>query len=220
MEPATTLVVAHYDTVDSSPGADDNGSAVAVALELARLCPGCGVLFTDLEECELLGAREFVAKEPDRSPALVLESVGFLARQENSQSFPSEFAALFPKQFERLQANQFRGDFWALLYLEAEKTRAEALEAELSEPVLALCVPSELAAGQDGGRLRDFGRSDHLAFWEKGRPALMLTDSANFRNPNYHRPSDTRDTLDFPAMARLTSDLARWLSRRTLTQSQ
>jgi aminopeptidase YwaD len=53
----------------------------------------------------------------------------------------------------------------------------------------------------DGEALPDTRRSDHAAFWDAGFPAVMLTDTANFRNPHYHRPSDTIETLDLDFMA-------------------
>jgi Peptidase family M28 len=49
--------------------------------------------------------------------------------------------------------------------------------------------------------------SDHASFWDAGLPALMVTDTAFFRNPNYHLPSDTLDTLDFTFMAQLVKSL-------------
>lgn len=58
-------------------------------------------------------------------------------------------------------------------------------------PVLTLAVPAS------GEQLPDVRRSDHAAFWDQGYPAVMLTDTANFRNPHYHQPTDTIETLDF-----------------------
>ena len=57
----------------------------------------------------------------------------------------------------------------------------------------------------------DIHRSDHWAFWEMGFPAMMLTDTANFRNPHYHRPSDTHERLDYVSMARVAEALAHML---------
>jgi hypothetical protein len=50
--------------------------------------------------------------------------------------------------------------------------------------------------------------SDHLCYWDEGFPALMLTDTSLFRNPNDHRHTDTVETLDFEAMASITKNLA------------
>ena len=68
-------------------------------------------------------------------------------------------------------------------------------------------VPSEGLAAPE--LLEDIMRSDHWAFWQLGYPAMMLTDTANFRNPHYHRPGDTYDTLDYGTMARVSAGVAR-----------
>jgi hypothetical protein len=205
------VIVAHYDTVDHSPGADDNLSAVAVALEVARRCPGIHVLFPDLEEFGLLGARHFVSTGRWQDlPAIVLESVGYWSPQTSSQGFPEIFPMAFPRQYSWLQEREFRGDFLALLHLPQDRALADSLQGVLGPDSLALEVPATLLHHEDGKALRDFGRSDHLAFWEQGRSCLMLTDSANFRNPHYHQPTDTLETLDLEAMVRLTDALERF----------
>jgi hypothetical protein len=214
---ALLVVVAHYDTVDDSPGADDNLSAMAVALEVARHCPNVHALFPDLEEFGLLGSRHFVSSGKwSKLPALVLESVGYWTEVAGSQSFPEVFPVAFPDHFQWLEEREFKGDFWALLHLSSDRALAGSLAKELGTSALGLEVPEALLLREEGQALRDFGRSDHLAFWERGRPCLMLTDSANFRNPNYHHPSDTPETLNLTEMTRLTERLVRWCSRLPL----
>jgi hypothetical protein len=46
----------------------------------------------------------------------------------------------------------------------------------------------------------DILRSDHSCFWREEYPAIMVTDTANFRTPYYHTPGDTLDKLDFDFM--------------------
>jgi hypothetical protein len=58
--------------------------------------------------------------------------------------------------------------------------------------------------------------SDHASFWSKGYRAVMLTDSAFFRNPNYHRRSDVMETLDFGFMAELVISLVTFFSSNSL----
>lgn len=206
--PPQHLVVAHYDTVDFSPGADDNGSAVAVALELARRHSEIAVLFPDLEERDLLGSRTWVKQQLWReATTLVLESVGYWSTEPGSQGYPPLLPQGFPTHYSFLQQRDCRGDFWALLYLDDAREQAARLRDALSHETLAFELNSHLVA-----HFKDFGRSDHLAFWEVGRPCLMLTDSANFRNPHYHQPTDTSDRLDWEVMARLTEDLSAYLS--------
>jgi Zn-dependent M28 family amino/carboxypeptidase len=208
------LLVAHYDTVSESPGADDNTSAVAVALEVAAHCPGIEILLPDLEETGLLGARHFVRDDTrPEIPALVLESVGFWSDEPGSQSYPALLPSGFPAVYEQLRARQFRGDFLALLHLQADQELAVDLESHLCGSSIRLAIPAEIMQSSAAPALYDFGRSDHLAFWEARRPCLMLTDSANFRNPNYHQPSDRLDTLDLTRMARLVSHLTGFFDR-------
>jgi len=206
------LVVAHYDTVDLSPGADDNTSAVALALVLAAHCPHIAVLFPDLEEQDLLGSRHFVSSQRFvETPTLVLESVGYWSQEPDSQSVPGILPLVFPQQFEWLKQRQFRGDFWVILHLESQRESAQSLAASLESDSVLFGIPAQSLQSEEGRHLSDFGRSDHLAFWEKGRPCLMVTDSANFRNPNYHRPSDTLETLDLPQLERLCENLIHFL---------
>lgn len=210
----THLLVAHYDTVTNSPGADDNGSAVAVALEVAARCPHLEVLLPDLEETGLLGARHFVAEDNrPHLPTLVLESVGYWSDEPGSQKHPAVLPLGFPEVHRKLQEREFRGDFLALLHLQNDTALAEGLERSLCGTSIRLSISGEILGGPAAPALYDFGRSDHLAFWEQQRPCLMLTDSANFRNPNYHQPSDTADTLDYARMAALVGHLSAFFDR-------
>ncbi len=61
--------------------------------------------------------------------------------------------------------------------------------------------------------VRNFSRSDHVRFWQAGLPAIQVTNTANFRNPNYHRPSDTTETLDYETLARITAATALTVDR-------
>lgn len=204
----THLLVAHYDTVTDSPGADDNTSAVAVALEVSARCPRIAVLFPDLEERNLRGSRHFVAQKVwPKVPTLVLESVGFWSHEPCSQQYPDILSVAFPQVFERLKTREFRGNFLAHLYLSDQAALAQEFEIFLGDSVIDISIPKGALQGPGGEILKDFGRSDHLAFWEAGRVCSMLTDSANFRNPNYHQPSDTAVTLDFGRMEWLVQQL-------------
>ena len=68
-------------------------------------------------------------------------------------------------------------------------------------PVESLFVPL------DGRVLPATRLSDHASFWDRGWPAVMVTDTAFFRNPNYHTPLDRPETLDFAFMAELVTSL-------------
>jgi hypothetical protein len=201
-DPAARAVVlgAHYDTVAGSPGADDNASAVAVVLELARLLadvptsrPVEIVLF-DLEEAGLLGSTAFVdelGRSPNVEGAVILEMLGYACYIPGCQSYPSVLPIDPPSD---------TGDFLAVVgdvghpfIVDAFRRGTMALKAQTVPNVpetFTLQVPTL-------GRLTpDLFRSDHVPFWRRGIGAVMVTDTANFRNPNYHQSSDRPETLD------------------------
>ena len=192
---APLLIGAHYDTVMASPGADDNASALAVLLEVADQLRYTGVTRPVwlaafcLEEQGLLGSRAFAlhlkqAGQPLYG-AIVLECVGYVSHEAGSQGTPPGVPITVPTV----------GNFLGIIGNEASRDLIAAVErsarsAAPAMPTLALAVPGR------GEALPDVRRSDHAAFWDEGYPAVMLTDTANFRNPHYHLPSDTLDTLD------------------------
>lgn len=206
--PAYYVVGAHYDTVPSTPGADDNASAVAVLLELARRAvenpppvPVRFVAFT-LEEPPYFmtrrqGSRVFVRhvkRAGDRvAGAIVLEMVGYTSPRQHYplavrwMGYPSEgnFIGIVCNRRSRRFGRAVLGGF----------QRNPAL------PVESLFLPF------DGWVLPATRLSDHASFWDARLPALMVTDTSFFRNPNYHLPSDTIDTLDFGYMAQLVRSL-------------
>ena len=202
------VVGAHYDTVPSTPGADDNASAVAVLLELAgslrqvRLkAPVLFAAFTLEEPPAHLtghqGSRIFVRncqRNRDRVlGAIVLEMVGYTAPRQHYPFLP------------RWPGYPGQGDFigiignWRSLHLGRAVLRGFRKNKGL--PAESLFLPF------DGRILPETRLSDHASFWDAGLPALMVTDTAFFRNPNYHLPSDTIDTLDFAFMAELVKSL-------------
>ncbi|WP_262488997.1 M28 family peptidase [Halomonas sp. ANAO-440] len=205
------VVGAHYDTVRGSPGADDNASGVAVLIELARLLQGVPldrtlhlVAFAN-EEMPFFGtdamgslryARQAREEGMNITGMIALEMLGYYTDAPGSQYHPPLLGYFYPD----------RGDFVAFIgNLSSRSLVREAIGAFRESAQ----VPSEgLSAPELIGDIR---RSDHWAFWEMGYPAMMLTDTANFRNPHYHGPSDTPDRLDYETMARVTAGLARAL---------
>jgi Zn-dependent M28 family amino/carboxypeptidase len=189
------LIGAHYDTVMGSPGADDNASALAVLLEAARRCdhtvlarPVWLAAFC-LEEQGLLGSRAFLSSLKQTGQplegAIILECVGFASRDPGSQRTPPGVPMSVPTV----------GNFLGIVGNETSRDLLGAVERSArrfspSTSTVALAVPGR------GESLPDVRRSDHAAFWDEGYRAVMLTDTANFRNPHYHQPTDTLDTLD------------------------
>ncbi|GBD43205.1 Aminopeptidase YwaD [bacterium HR40] len=205
------LVGAHYDTVPTTPGADDNGSGVAVLLELARhfastALPLRFVAFTMEEPPAHLtreqGSRVFVRELQRRRErvraAVILEMVGYTAER---QHYPLVLRwAGYPP----------RGDFIGIIGDGRSRHLVRRLLASLRAsgrpPVQALVVPLR------GWLLPAVRLSDHAAFWDVGIPAAMITDTAFFRNPHYHLPSDRLETLDFEFMVDLVLALERGLA--------
>jgi Zn-dependent M28 family amino/carboxypeptidase len=220
------IVGAHLDTVPGSPGADDNASAVAALLELARLLPSLGLgdrvrlVVFDEEESGLHGSRALAGRLREDPPAavVVLECVGYFSREAGTQRLPPGASLLFPGQYRRLRRRRWRGDFTLLAYRRSAdrpvRLLAECL-AHLRGPhaVMLARDPLDLpVAGPLLGRYvpvaRHFARSDHRPFWDLGVPAVQVTDTADFRNPHYHRPTDTPETLDYGWIADIVAATA------------
>ncbi len=190
------LVGAHYDSVPDTPGADDNASGVAALLEVAGRAAAAGraALFVAFngEEDGLLGSRDFVRswQGPQVTCAHVLEMVGYRTTAPGSQRSPVP-----------LPGAPTVGDFLGIVAGAGGVPELDrVLRAARSLPGGPKVVGLKTYFGLHR-RIPDLGRSDHAPFWEAGVPALMWTDTAEFRNPHYHRPSDTPDTLDYAFMA-------------------
>lgn len=194
------VIAAHLDAFYA--GADDNSSGVAAMLEVARVAAGHRFERTvrfvgfDLEERGSLGSTRYVESgaADDVVAALVLECVGFTDRRANSQDSPLG-----------LQLGEV-GDSLAVAANDDSQPIARTLFAVNNS--LALVELRAVIAGGDGaypltGALL---RSDNGPFWLRGLPAVMLTDTANYRNPRYHGPDDLPETLD-PALLAGTTRL-------------
>jgi aminopeptidase YwaD len=217
--PGEVLIIgAHFDAVPGTPGADDNGTGTAALLELAHVLKDrpmkrtVRLVFFNLEEVGLVGSTRYVkelresgavgkpAKEnaesvpkPDNGTRpkervigmISLESIGYFSDEPNSQKSP------MPPIKDVFEPPTV-GDNIALVGFSRDGSFVQKLERgmrasspELKVAAFAFPVP-----------LPDLMRSDHAPFHAAGVPAVMLTDTANFRNPNYHKPTDTVETLD------------------------
>lgn len=190
------VVGAHYDGVEDCPGADDNASGVAATLEIARLLAQVDlertivIAFWDEEELGLIGARAFVADavaaEEDVVVDFTFDTIGYRSTEPDTQTVPPGFDAVFPEAYAQVEANDFRGDFVAVItnalaHDDALAVAAAADRIGLSQAVLE--IPDGL---ETSPAFADLRRSDHAPFWDAGYPAVFLTDTADFRNPNYH----------------------------------
>jgi Zn-dependent M28 family amino/carboxypeptidase len=202
-----TIIAAHYDSKPGTPGADDNASAVAALLELAKFIRpllGSGGPFPsrlqlasyDLEEAGLLGSyvhsRQLRKTGTAVHGMISLEMLAYTDQRPGSQRLPPHLAHLYPHV----------GNFIGVCGNEASRDLLQAVTAALKTvpelPVEFIAVPG------NGEVLPEVRLSDHSSFWDHGYPALMVTDTSFFRNPHYHQPSDTPDTLDYPFLARVT----------------
>ncbi len=209
------LLGAHYDTVGGTVGADDNGSAVAVQLETARQLQALRasrrldlsvklVSFT-LEEPPVFGTRAMgsrvhagnAKKRGEKIDGMIcLEMVGYTCAEPGCQGYPFPLMLMdYPK----------RGTFIGIVGNLSSRGLAnglyQAFQRNENLPAIKLTVPF-------GGWLMPSVRlSDHSSFWDEGYRAVMITDSAFYRNPHYHQHSDTMDKLDCRFMAELVRSL-------------
>ena len=203
------VIGAHYDSAHGTPGADDNATGVAVALELVKRFAGRRlqktlrfVLFANEEHpyFQTAGMGSLVHAEGCRRRGeqvlamLSLESIGYYSDASGSQRYPWPVGLLYPD----------RGNFLAFVgNLGSRSLVREAIGAFRE----STAFPSEGAALPAG--IPGIGWSDHWAFWESGYSAIMVTDTAPFRNPNYHESTDVPATVDFAKLARVARGLER-----------
>ena len=198
VEPQCILELgAHYDTVRRSPGADDNASGIAGVLEVARAVCELSLQKTlrfclfGGEESGLTGstahAQGVVENEAERVEGiLVFEMIGFRTSAANSQTTPVRIPLLlWPPR---------TGNFIALISDFRSRGLAIRWERAARRWVPGLRI---FPVKRIGGWFRDAARSDHVPYWRLGRKGVMITDTANFRNPHYHKPTDLPETLDY-----------------------
>lgn len=208
LSPKYYVIGAHYDSVPETYGADDNASGIAVLLELARYTmqekislPVRFVAFTAEEppnfSTRYQGSKVFVKSALENKDeilgAIILEMVGYTS---NEQAYPLVLKWMgYPSKgnFIGIVGNRKSKKFGQSIFQSFKKN--EQL------PVETLFVPF------NGRILPDTRLSDHSTFWDAGLFAVMITDTAFFRNPNYHTPKDTFDTLDYFFMAELVKSL-------------
>ncbi|MBS2031000.1 MAG: M28 family peptidase [Deltaproteobacteria bacterium] len=202
-----TVIAAHLDAVSKSPGADDDGSGVAVLLELARLlspeaASHVELCFFNEEENGLHGSNTFVEmlKPEERARirvAIVMDMVGAFDQRPHSQTYPPPLSWLAPDT----------GDFLSVIAITDADASVQALkrarEKVAPELAMELFEPPRAIAE----KFPDIWRSDHAPFWQAKVPAIFLTDTGEFRTTRYHDPTDTADALDYPRMAALTDAL-------------
>lgn len=202
------IIGAHYDTVWLSPGADDNASGVAALLEIARGLRQQRfpktirfVAFANEEwpffGRDNMGSRVSAKHSYDRneiiSGMISLEMLGYYSSESNSQVYPKPLSYFYPHQanFIAFVSNFSSRDLLHDVIREFRNSNRFPSEGLISPQFL---VP-------------DIRRSDNSSFWSYGYPAIMVTDTSNYRNRKYHTVGDLHRTLDYESMARVVVGL-------------
>jgi len=205
--PRVVVVGAHYDSAPGTPGANDNASGVAAGLVLAQRLAGRRfvhtlrfVFFANEEPPYFqnpgMGSLAHARASAQRQDALVamlaLESLGYYSDTPGSQRYPALVSALYPD----------RGNFIAFVgNLSSRRLTRRAIGTFRR----FASVPSE--GGALPAWIPGVGWSDHWSFWQQGYPALMVTDTAVYRDPYYHDPGDRPGHLDYAVFSRVVLGL-------------
>lgn len=203
------IIGAHYDSVRGSPGANDNGSGVAVLLELSRLFiterPDKTIRFVAFVNEEppfflssRMGSRVYAARARRNNERIIamlsLETIGYYSDEPDSQRYPFPLGLFYPDTANFIS---FVSNFCSRKLL---KKVADSFEKNSTFPAQRLAAPFWLTG---------VGWSDHWSFWREGYAAIMVTDTAFFRYPHYHLPTDTSERLNYDKMAAVADGLYR-----------
>jgi len=209
------VIGAHYDSPDDSPGANDNGTGVAALLEIARELSATAQSFQSAREVRLVffvneehpygktddmgSLRHARALRQAGIPVfgmIALETLGYFSDEPNSQKYPPPFGLIYPTT----------GNFVAFVGLPGARRLVgrciTAFRRTQAFPSIGGVAP---------GFIPGIDLSDHWAYHHCGYPALMITDTAPFRNPHYHTRTDLPDTVNYPALAKITSGLTQMI---------
>lgn len=213
------VVGAHYDTVAASPGADDNASGIAGLIEIARLLRKKSfsrtvhlVAFTNEEEpfshSDLMGSVVYAKHARENNETIVamlsLESLGYYSEKPGSQHYPPPFSWFYP-------------DVASFIAFVGNLGSRDLVRRSIASFRIHAQFPSEGIAAPDS-LVEDVRRSDHASFWAQGYPALMVTDTAPFRNPHYHKSSDTPEQVNFDHLTRVVIGLSKVIEDLANTQ--
>ncbi|MBN2590718.1 MAG: M28 family peptidase [Sedimentisphaerales bacterium] len=194
-------LVAHYDT-HATPGADDNCSGVAGLLETARILSSIETnrsirfCFFDLEEVgyhlgseyhvKLVKNKSFHSKDEIFDGAINLDMIAYTSNKKGSQKTPIRIPFIIdpPRKGNFiLVVGNSKSSYIGRDFEKAIKTYASDLKY--------------FSAKHIGGWFKDATRSDQNSYWNVGLPAIMITDTGEYRSKHYHQESDTIETLDF-----------------------
>ena len=209
-QPKEVLIVgAHYDSVFGAPGANDNGSGTASMLALAELLKDTSfdrtvrfVAFTNEEPPyfqragkmgSLVYARQCRKNNENIVGVLSLETMGYFSNKPNSQKYPPPLDQHYPS------TGNFIGFVSNIPSRPFLRQCVKAFKQSCDVPCEQASLPSLIPG---------VGWSDHWSFWQEGYVGVMVTDTAPFRYPHYHKRTDTVDKIDFETLAKVNLGLA------------
>ncbi len=206
------IIGGHYDSVMSSPGANDNGSGAASVLELARFFAGKNIsrtlrfvefvneeppFFWTADMGSMVYAKRCQTRKEKIIAMLSLETMGYYSDQPHSQKYIFPLNLIYPET----------GNFIAFIgNIDSHKLVKQVISLFRNYtqfPSQGAAIPS---------RMPGVGWSDHWSFWQYGYPAIMVTDTAPFRYPYYHTKKDTPDKINYDRMALVVSGLEKVIS--------
>jgi hypothetical protein len=211
LDTETIVVGAHYDSAIGTPGANDNATGTAAVIELARLLSDLKgksgkrirlVLFVNEERpyfaTDEMGSLQYAKSLAERGERVAgmysLETMGFYSDAAGSQKYPPPFAFFFAD----------KGNFIAFVGMLPSRTflhdTVRSFRSHTRFPSIGGVAP---------GFIPKIAASDHWAFAKYGFPALMVTDTAPFRYPHYHEPTDTPEKVDYEKLARVVKGIER-----------
>lgn len=207
------VVGAHYDSNRGTPGADDNASGVAALIELGRLLrdasPARTIHFVAFANEELpyfgtanQGARRYVSllreRGDDVRAMISIETIGYYSTGPRTQRYPTPLNWFYP------DTGNFIGFVGNLQSRALVHEAIGAFRRHTPFPAHGAAAPASIPG---------VGWSDHEAFWAVGVPAVMITDTAPFRNPYYHTRADTPDRIDYERMTHVVDGLTAVVKR-------
>ncbi len=213
------LIGAHYDSAALSPAANDNASGAAATLELAKYFaqskPARTLRFVEFVNEELpfswtdnmgslVYAKAAKAKGETIMAMMSLESLGYYSDRSNSQSYPAPLSLFYPSV----------GNFISFI---GNVDSRKVVRTAIHDFRLKAKFPSEGAALPNA--IPGVGWSDHWSFWQAGYPAIIVTDTATYRDPHYHQIDDRPENLDYDRFARVTFGLAQVIADFTGTKN-
>ena len=140
--------------------------------------------------------------EDHPSAAIVFESIGF-SSSTLKQRLPGSFRLLFRRAYKALKSQNMNANSLLIPSKGDGRFISRGLEQSASQPEIDLpLLPLEVPRWMP--LVRNLRRSDHAPFWQAKIPAVMISDTANFRNPHYHKPTDTPETIDVDLVAKAT----------------